>query len=208
MQKFTDLSLEQYLSELSSGAPTPGGGSVSAYGASLAMGLTQMVGRISVKRKKKEGMSPEQDKTDTERRTMIQKIIESLEKTRHDAFQIVNLDPQVYEEVMKVWGDQAKREDALQNSFRLQADLAFLIVMAREWNFNMMSLASGSIKNDLLVAAGFYDAAFHGAYHTAMINVESMKDRAAKDRALKALTELKNRFEKERADATSGSQAS
>ncbi len=54
MEKFTTLSLEKYLNELASEKPVPGGGSVSAYVASLAMGLTQMVARIAIKRKKKE----------------------------------------------------------------------------------------------------------------------------------------------------------
>ncbi len=195
MKKFTDLTLESYLNELASEAPVPGGGSVSAYVGSMAMGLTQMVGRISLKRKKK-NLSPEEEKKDAERKTTIEKIVASLEKTKRDAFQIVNLDPQVYQEVMDSYSDPAKLEDSLQNSFRLQADLAFLIVMAHEWNNAMADLVSGSIKNDLLVSAALLEAAFRGSYHTAMINVVYMKDTERKARAEKALAELKHRYEK------------
>lgn len=196
MEKFTALSLEQYLDELSSSKPVPGGGSVSAYVASLAMGLTQMVGRISMNRKKKPGLSPEEEQKEREALQTIQKIIDSAEKTKKDALQIVNLDPEIFQTVMNASGNPDQMEDALQNSFRLQADLALLIVMAREWNAALADLVRGSIKNDLLVSASLYEAAFHGACHTAMINVKYMKNQGPKDQAEKALAELKKRFEK------------
>jgi formiminotetrahydrofolate cyclodeaminase len=193
MTQFTSLSLEDYLNKLSSDEPVPGGGSVSAYTASLAMGLTQMVGRISSKRKKK-NLTPEEEKKDQQRRASIEGLVDSVEKIKRDAFRIVNLDPQVYEEVMKAYSQPDKMEDALDSSFRLQADLAFLIVLAREFNQTMMGLVSGSIKNDLLVAASLYEASFQGAYHTAMINVQYMKDAARKDKAVKAMDEVQKRF--------------
>jgi formiminotetrahydrofolate cyclodeaminase len=193
MKKFTDFTLENYLNELSGPEPVPGGGSASAYAASLAMGLAQMVGRVSLKRKKKEGLSAEESRREDERRDTIQKIIESLEKTKRDAFQIVNLDPEVYQEVMAAWGTD-KLEDALENSFRLQAELAFLAVMGHEWNKNMADLVSGSIKNDLIVSAGLFEAAFKGAYHTALINVCYMKNPERKAHAEKGLQEIKERF--------------
>lgn len=196
MKKFTDLSLENYLNELAGPEPVPGGGSVSAYVAGLAMGLTQMVGRISLKRKKKEGLSPEEDHKENERREKIQKLVDSVEKTKRDAFGIVNLDPAAYEEVMKSYGDAAKLEESLGKSFQMQADLVALVVLAHEWNEQLKSLVSGSIKNDLLVSDALSKAAFEGAYHTAMINVVYMKDAEKKARAEKSLQELKARFER------------
>ena len=194
-KRFTDLTLEEYLNELASDKPVPGGGSVSAYVASLAMGLIQMVGRISLKRKIKAGLSAEEIKKEEMNRETIKKIIESIEKTKRDSFQIVNLDPQVYQQVLEASGNAEKMEDALKNSFRLQADLAFLVAMAHEWNQSMAGLVKGSIKNDLLVAASLLEAAFHGAYHTAMINVKYMQDGSEKDKSEKALEALKKRYE-------------
>lgn len=196
MRKFTDLSLENYLHELASAEAVPGGGSVSAYVGSLAMGLTQMVGRISLKRKKKEGLSPEDDRKENERREKIQKIVEVVEKIKRDAFSIVNLDPEVYGEIGKSYGNAEKMEEALWKSFQMQAELVFLAVAARDRNEELMSLVSGSIKNDLLVSAAFSKAAFEGAYDTAMINVVYMKDAANKEKAEKTLQDLKGRFYK------------
>jgi formiminotetrahydrofolate cyclodeaminase len=199
MEKFTNLTLEQYLQELSSEKPVPGGGSAAAYVASLAMGLTQMVARVSLKRKIKDGSSAEELQKEAEARATMQKIVDSIEKTKRDSFQIVNIDPQVYQEVMARWSDPARREEALKNSFRLQADLAFLIVMGYEWNDLLASLVKGSIKNDLLVSAALLEAAFRGAYHTALINVHYLTDSAEKQTAEQALHELKQRFEKQKA---------
>ena len=199
MKKFTDLSLENYLNELSGSEPVPGGGSVSAYVAALAMGLTQMVGRISLKRKKKDGLSPEEDRKENERREKIQKIVDSVEKTKRDAFGIVNLDPVAYDEVMsatKSSADGVKLEEALWKSFQMQADLVSLVVLSHERNEQLKGLVSGSIKNDLLVSDALSKSAFEGAYHTAMINVVYMKDAEKKQCAEKSLQELKLRFEK------------
>ncbi|OGW83622.1 MAG: hypothetical protein A2Z83_05020 [Omnitrophica bacterium GWA2_52_8] len=196
MTQFIRLSLKDYLDELSSDKPVPGGGSVSAYVATLGMGLTQMVGRVTLNRKRKKDLPPAEIKEDDRRRDVIRKIIDSVEKAKTDALQIVDLDPKVYQEVMAVWADPQKLETALQNSFRLQADLSLLIAMANEWNRNMAELVSGSIKNDLLVSAALLEGAFRGAYHTALVNVKYMKDEKRRQDAGRAMAEVKNRFEK------------
>lgn len=199
MKKYTDLSLEVYLKELASDAPVPGGGSVSAYAGALGMGLTQMVARIALKRKPKADLASEQKFQDEANRKRMQEIIDSLEKTKADALQVVSLDPQVYDEVMACYKDAAgagKLEDALENAFRLQADLALILVMAKEWNAHMKTLVKGAVANDLIVSDGLLAAAFEGAFHTAHINVVYMKNQERKARAEKALEELRSRFTK------------
>lgn len=199
MKKYTDLSLEAYLEKLASDAPVPGGGSVSAYAGALGMGLTQMVARIALKRKPKAGLTPEQKFQDDANRKRMEEIIHSLEKTRADAMQVVDLDPKVYDEVMACYkndGGPEKLEDALQNAFRLQADLALILVMAKEWNTHMKTLVKGAVANDLIVSDGLLAAAFEGAFHTAHINVVYMKKPERKEHAEKALAELRSRFTK------------
>lgn len=198
MSSYLDDSLKTYLDKLSGPDPVPGGGSVSAYVASLAMGLTQMVARITLARKPPKSMTPEQEKERSDARETIQEILDSLEKVKKDALEVVDLDPKVYREVMAAWGQDPKTmEDALDNSFRLQADLVLMIIMAAEWNRALAGLVKGSIKNDLLVSAALYESAFRGAWHTAMINVVYMKDQTRKQKAENALEDLKKRFGRE-----------
>jgi glutamate formiminotransferase/formiminotetrahydrofolate cyclodeaminase len=193
VKKYTSLSLSRYLAELSSDKPVPGGGSVSAYVASLGIGLAEMVGHIGMKR------------LGTEARQKVRKALRLLAKTRKDSLQVVDLDPRVYQTVMETYGRAKKASDparksrmideALQNSFRLQADLALLIVMAKEAAQSLDGTIQGSITNDLKVSRALLAAAFHGAYDTARINVVYMKNPEKKKRAEQALEALRKRFE-------------
>lgn len=193
MKKYTSLSLSRYLAELSGKKPIPGGGSVSAYVASLGMGLAEMVAGIGIKK-----VSPESQ-------AVVKKAIQVLRKTRKDALQVVDLDPQVYTAVLKSYqqaktlSDPVKKmrvvEEALQNSFRLQADLALLVSMAKKTACSLEGLIKGSIQNDLRISFRLLDAAFFGAYETARINVVYLRDPQRKTQAEQALAELKSRFE-------------
>lgn len=192
MKKFTSLSLSRYLAELSSKRPVPGGGSASAYVASLGMGLAEMVAQIGMK------------KASEETRPVLQQTVQTLRKLRKNALQVVDLDPKVYQEVIKTYGRARKLSDpekkkqmideALNNSFRLQADLALLVAMAKESVHSLEGLVQGSITNDLRVSRSLLGAAFRGSYETAKINMVYLKDPEKKARAEQALEELRKRF--------------
>lgn len=193
METFKELSLSHYLAELSSEKPVPGGGSVSAYVAALAMGLGLMVGKIGGKKV----LPASQPK--------LKEVLEGLEKMKREALEIVDLDPKVYQELIDTYAqvrsvsdarEKEKRIDgALRNAFRLQADLSLLIVMAREAVRTLDEIIpKGSIKNDLKVSRSLLEASFHGAWDTAQINVVYLKDPEIKKEAEKALQELERRF--------------
>jgi len=192
VKKYTSLSLSRYLAELSAKKPIPGGGSASAYVACLGMGLAEMVAGIGL------------NKATPESKTILEKTIQLLRKARKDALQVVDLDPQVYSTVIKSY-QQAKKisdpvkkaqvvEEALENSFRLQADLAFLISMAKKTAESLEGLVKGSIQNDLRLSLRFLSAAFFGAYETARINVVYLRNPEKKNQAEQALAELKKQF--------------
>lgn len=193
MKKYTSLSLSRYLKELSSKKPVPGGGSVSAYAACLGIGLAEMVVRIGMK------------KMDELQEASLQNAISLLRKAKKDALQIVDLDPKVYLNVLKTYArakkitDQEKKnqllDETLENSFRLQADLALLVTMAKEAVESLEGMIPGSISNDLRVSRSLLEAAFKGACDTAQINRVYLKDPAKKERAGRALEEVKKRFE-------------
>ncbi len=189
---FSDLSLKKYINELSSEKPIPGGGGTSALVASLGISLEIMVARISLK--KQEG----------ERKKSLEEAIKKLEAFLSDAEQVIDLDPKVYQEVMTSYAAAKTEKDpkqaeaniahALSNSFRLQADLALLIVMAKQFLSIVDSFAKGSIRNDLVVSSALLDGAFKGAVATARINIVYIKDAQQKEHFEDALKKLEQKY--------------
>jgi glutamate formiminotransferase/formiminotetrahydrofolate cyclodeaminase len=188
MKKYTALSLSRYLAELSGKKPVPGGGSVSAYVGCLGMGLARMVAAIGIKR-----VSPES-------KAAVRRAMRVLTKTMRNTLQVVDLDPKVYQTVLKSYqrsktiSDPKKKErlveEALENSFRLQADLALLVAMAKKAAQSLEGLIRGSIMNDLKISLMLLDTAFYGAFETARINVVYLKEPQRKERDQHALVEF------------------
>jgi formiminotetrahydrofolate cyclodeaminase len=187
-------SIQDYLNQLSSEQPIPGGGGTSALVAALGISLILMVARISLK------------KADKRTQKRLSRSIEFLEKLRRDAEEAIDLDPKIYEEVMSAYkrakqaSDRTKAqneiETSLANSFRLQADLSLLSVMAKDILTTVGAIAKGSIRNDLIVASGLLDGAFQGAVATARINVVYMKDGKQKKHFENALKKLDQKYKK------------
>ncbi|MBI4368158.1 MAG: cyclodeaminase/cyclohydrolase family protein [Candidatus Omnitrophica bacterium] len=195
---YIDSSIKEYLQKLSTDEPIPGGGGTSALVAALGIGLMLMVARISIK------------KQTGEKKENLNKVIETLERMHQNASDVIDLDPKVYQEVISSYSEAKKIQDpakthgkieaALKNSFRLQADLAMLIVMAKEFLSSIDSCAKGSIRNDLVVASGLLGGAFEGALATAHINAVYMKDEKERAHCEEAITKLKERHSKAKFD--------
>jgi len=197
MKDYSALSLQQYLNELSSDAPIPGGGSVSAYSAALGLGLIQMVARITLKRKIKPDLSAEERAEEEKKRASLQAIIEQVEIVKKQAMEAVSSDPVVYDEVMAGYAKKvtdAEMDTLLLRAFQMQADLAKKIAQALDLNGKLAGLVKGAIKNDLIVAQHLLKAAFQGAYHTAHINVVYLKDADRKNKAEEALAATRINF--------------
>ena len=183
MPKLIQKSLKTYLNLLSSDAPAPGGGSASAAVGAMGTSLILMVSRIIRK------------KLDKNERKTIDKQISGLTRVLKDLEEIIDLDVSVYQKLIKAYRStkQNSKENALTDSFRLQADLAMLILIARGSVDEVARFAKGSIANDLLVAKGFLDGAFNGAIATARINVAYMKSSKV-DHYKNALQELEKKY--------------
>ena len=194
---YSELSLQKYLDLLSSDSPTPGGGSVSAYSAALALGLMQMVARITLKRKIKPDLSADEKKQGEENRLELQKIIDQVEVVKKQAMSVVSDDPKVYDAVMGCYARKAAESEtdaALLTAFQMQADLSKKIAQALDLNGKLAGLVKGAIKNDLIVAQHLLKAAFQGAYHTAHINIVYLKDEAKKQAIEKELAAIRLNF--------------
>jgi len=197
MKDYSELTLQQYLDELSSNAAIPGGGSVSAYSAALALGLMQMVAGITLKRKIKQDLTDEEKHNEVRNRASLQEIVDQVEVVKKQAMRVVSTDPQVYDEVMGCYARKAAETEtdaALIKAFEMQADLSKKIAQALDLNGKLAGLVKGAIKNDLIVAQHLLKAAFQGAYHTAHINIVYLKNEEKKAEAEEQLAAIRMNF--------------
>ena len=191
---YLEHSLKKYIGALASEKPVPGGGGTSALVAALGIALALMVARISLKRFG--GLRPKS----------LNGTIAWLERLRRNAEQVIDLDPKVYREVIassrrfRKEGKSKKNlndlETSLANSCRLQADLALLILMAKQMLNTVGHFATGSIRNDLLVSGALLDGAFRGSSATARMNVVSIKEGKTRRHFEQALRKLELRYGK------------
>lgn len=198
MGQFSQQKIQQFLKELASDKPIPGGGSAAALAGSLGASLSLMVARFSVRRQK-----TARDKKNLAQLTLaLQKLVPQMTR-------VVDEDPRIFSKVARCYGIQRKADtdgkkkeaqilmdQALTDAFQVQAKLAFLLVMALRVNRGLEALASGSVKNDLNVSRSLLRGAFEGALSTCEINWKYVTDFKKKKMLEQEMTRLKREFRK------------
>ena len=170
-----------FLDDLASGAPTPGGGSASAYTAAEAAALVAMVGRLTVGKKKYKAVEPQ-----------VWPIIERAEELRAALTQAVAEDAAAFEEYMKARRmprnteeEKAKRAEAILAATRIAAEVplhtAERAVEVMELAHEIASIGNTNAITDAGTAAALARAAVIGASLNVRINASGLpEDEAAK----------------------------
>ena len=178
----TTLSIDHYLEELSSSAPTPGGGNVSAFCGTLAVSLAVMVCNLTIGKKKYQDSEEE-----------LKVLKRKLEKAGGDFLILAEDDNKAFEKVMEAF--KLPKETEVQITKRTkkieEATIAagvvpyrviylckniipMLMVIAEKGNQNSLS--------DAGVAISLIFSAAQGAYLNVLINCALYKDNfGAKD---------------------------
>lgn len=172
----TQKTVEEFLNELASNSPAPGGGSVAALAGALGSALTAMVCNLTIGKKKY---------ADVEEG--IKKVLEKIDPLREQFTGLINKDTQAFNKVMEAYalpkeGDALKtiRSAAIQSATK-EATLVPLEVMkicvdalalakfvAEKGNSNSVS--------DAGVAALMLQAAAEGAALNVKINLAGIND--------------------------------
>ncbi|MCJ7656416.1 MAG: cyclodeaminase/cyclohydrolase family protein, partial [Candidatus Atribacteria bacterium] len=95
-----DKKINNFLDELASNSPTPGGGSVAALAGALGAALISMVGNLTIGKKKYEDV--EED---------FKKIISFSEKLRYELSQLIEEDVKVFNNFMATYKMPKETED-------------------------------------------------------------------------------------------------
>jgi len=177
----TSLSVNDFLDEIASSSPAPGGGSVSALAAALGAALTSMVSRLTIGKKKYTGVQGE-----------MEEVLKQSEKLRAQFKEIIDEDTAAYNKVMSAYGlpkdteeQKSKRtaeiQEAMKTATLVPLKLMNLCVEALELVKLIAEQGNQSAISDTGVAALMLRAGCEGAALNVLINLNSMQDKVFVD---------------------------
>ncbi|HWP37312.1 MAG TPA: glutamate formimidoyltransferase [Gemmatimonadales bacterium] len=185
--------LDGWIDDLASGAPTPGGGSAAALAGALAAALVAMVGRLTTSRKAYAAVAEE-----------FAEITNAADRLRAQFRDLVDRDAQAYESVMAAYklpkgsdDEQRRRAEAIDQAL---LDAATVPLETARAAVELLSLARRAAeagnKNavcDAGVAALLAEGALRGAVYNVEINVRSLANREAGSALSREARELDHR---------------
>jgi formiminotetrahydrofolate cyclodeaminase len=183
-------SVEKFLDELASGAPTPGGGSAAAVMGAMAAGLVSMVCNVTLGKKGLETVESEmkavRDQSEALRRRLTAMVAEDI--AAFDGLMAAYRLPKSSEE------DKSRRVAAIQSSLRAATATPLDCARACAEVIALSKRAGQSgykgVISDAGVGALAAHAAMRGAALNVYINVPSLKDRAFAESATAELEKL------------------
>jgi len=157
--KLTDLSLAEFCRRVASRSPTPGSGSVAALVGALGTGLASMALRSAAG----DTAAP----------------CAELERLRESLLERVDQDAEAYEAFRAAPAASPVREQALQRSIAVPAEIAQLSLEALRALAEGASGVRPALASECQMAAGALLAAVEGAAATAAANLPGLGDSAA-----------------------------
>ena len=191
-----DKPIREFLDELASGEPTPGGGSVAALVGGTAAALVSMVCAISEKSKK----------TSQEQREKLAQIREKSEQLRTYFQELVQQDVDAFEEYMaslrlpnKTPEEKIVRAEAMEHSvekatlvpMRIIEHSAEVLKLTRE----LVPLASPGVISDVGIAAIMAESAMHTSMFNIEINLAHCENDEFADRVFDRVDEIMDEVE-------------
>lgn len=162
--------IEKFLEEVSSKAPTPGGGATSAVAGAMAAALVSMVAKL--------GVAKNED---------FKEIEEKAEKLREELLELADEDCQVFENVMKAYrlpkeSDKQqeirnkKIQEALKEAAQVPLETARKSVAVLKLASFCAQKGNQNAVSDARVGIELATAAVYGSLENVRINLESIKD--------------------------------
>lgn len=191
---FTEISGKEFVEVLASKAPVPGGGGASALVGAIGTALGNMVGSLTVGKKKYADV--EQEMWD---------LKEKADRLQTELLQLVGRDAEVFEPLAKAYGlpketeeERAYKEQVMEAALH-EACLVPLEIMEKccaslELIQCFADKGSRLALSDAGVGAAFCKAALQGASLNVYINTKSMKDRECAEAWNRKCDEMLERY--------------
>lgn len=171
-----DTTLRQFMDELASAAPVPGGGSVAATTGAMAAGLVTMVCALTLGKKKYADVQDE-----------IRALMDRAEALRHELQDLADADAEAFRRLSAAYklpretpADVAIRQDAIQAATRKATDVPLEIARAAAAVLPLCGPAAekgnSAAVSDVGVAALLAQAAVRSALLNVEINLHALQD--------------------------------
>ncbi|EMR74962.1 methenyl tetrahydrofolate cyclohydrolase [Thermoplasmatales archaeon SCGC AB-540-F20] len=176
MSKLVDMNINEFLDELASNSPAPGGGSVAALSGALGTALSSMVCNLTIGKERYEDVQDE-----------IKDALEKSEQVRMQLTELIDKDTEAFNDVMKAFRmpketeeQKERRRQAIQEGYITAAKvpletaktcekiLDVAIIVAEKGNKNSIT--------DAAVSALMAQAGAKSAILNVKINLGSIKD--------------------------------
>ena len=190
MSKLTDLTSKDFLTELASSAPAPGGGGGAAMAGALAAALASMVANLTIGKEKFAAQECE-----------VKALLQEAEQVRQDLLALVEDDAAVFNSFMACYklpkttdAEKAARTAAIRKAAKQAAEVPLAIARA---SFKVLQLAhrlviigNPGVITDGACSALLARAALRCAEYNVRINLGLTKDEAYNEQVAAELNKL------------------
>jgi formiminotetrahydrofolate cyclodeaminase len=190
---YIEMSLKEFLNELSSCSPAPGGGSVSALAGSLGAALAAMVAQFTAGRKDSSEELEEQVKQNLQVSLRLQRLLQ----------EDIDGDTAAYNKVVAAYrmpkekeAEKAERsraiQEALEGATRLPLQVAERSLVV--FKLSLWALVKGNPNtwSDAVVAVLMAQSGIEGALANVAINLDGIKDEAFKKEMITRAEEIRH----------------
>jgi glutamate formiminotransferase/formiminotetrahydrofolate cyclodeaminase len=185
-----DKKVSNFLDELASNSPTPGGGSVAALAGALGAALISMVGNLTIGKKKYKDV--EED---------IRKIISSSEKLRYELSQLIEEDVKAFNNFMATYKMPRETEDekkirtekiqeSLIEAAKVPLKVAYKCLEVLSLSREVAEKGNINVISDAGVAVLLAEAALESALLNVKINLGMIKDEKTREELSSSIKEL------------------
>lgn len=166
--KFSQMKIDDFLSQLASSAPVPGGGGVSALVAALGIGLGDMVACLTIGKKKYADY--EQDLIEIKSRA---------ERLERELLDLIQADADVFEPLSKAYkvGPGEVMEEALKEASRVPLKIIEKCGEVIDLHADLLIKGSKLLLSDVGAGVILSKAAMQAASLSVYINTSSMQDK-------------------------------
>lgn len=181
--KLIKIDLERFVNEIDSKAPTPGGGSVSAYVSTMGVSLAKMVGHLTVGKKRFLALD---DKIKLE----FEDILKALVTTKEELLAAVDKDTDAFNLIMKAFRLPKETEEQIEKravkiqegtleAILIPLEVASLSISALHHLPYLLKYGNKNTVSDLGVATLSLATGLEGACMNVMINLSGLDDKIA-----------------------------